>query len=211
MYKIYINNIPLTLISNDDFDSFKTTASEVIRGTYLGKPKFFFPYIDMLEKQHQEDIEVIIKCKNVVKAFDDFSSLYEVIEAGGGLVKNQNGQVLVIFRRGFWDLPKGKMDPGENILQTAVREVKEETGIKDIELKRHLITTYHTYRKTKGTRVLKVTKWFKMRTMSLDLHPQTEEDIEKAEWVNLSDFLSSDPKIFNNIIDVIKAAQKPDV
>lgn len=207
MYKIYINNIPLILISKIDKELYKPSKPEIISGTYLGKPKFFFPYIDMLEKQHHADKEVIIQCKDVLKAYNDFASLFKVIEAGGGLVKNQEGKVLVIFRRGFWDLPKGKMDPGENIIQTAAREVKEETGIIDVEVKRHLITTYHTYRTAKGKRILKVSKWFKMRTTSKQLIPQLDEDIERAEWVDLKTFLAKERKIFNNILDVLHAGQ----
>jgi len=204
MYKIYINNAPLVLISPEEMPAYKSKAAEVIRGIYLGKPKFFFRYVDMMEKQAQSQMEVIISCKDVIRAFNDFCKLYELVEAGGGVVKNPRGETLMIFRRGFWDLPKGKMDPGENMMQTAAREVKEETGLSHVQVEHHLTTTYHTYRTGKGKRVLKVCTWFAMKTQDLNLTPQLEEDIEEARWVNLKDFLATNPKIFRNITDVLQ-------
>ncbi len=65
-----------------------------------------------------------------------FFKLFKPVTAAGGLVENEKGEVLLIFRRGKWDLPKGKLDPGETIEQCAVREVEEETGLKNIELKK---------------------------------------------------------------------------
>jgi len=56
----------------------------------------------------------------------------------------------MIFRRGKWDLPKGKLDKGETLEQCAVREVREETGLKKIKLQSPLMTTYHTYMKARN-------------------------------------------------------------
>ena len=204
MYKIYINNAPLVLIAAGDRVPAFTDMVETVHSTYLGKPKFLFQYIDYLEKQPVPDKAVVVQCMDVIKAFNDFCTLYEIIEAGGGVVKNPKGEVLMIFRRGFWDLPKGKMDPGENMMQTAAREVKEETGLTHIQVERHLTNTYHTYRTGKGKRVLKICTWFEMRTLDTNLVPQLEEDIEEALWVNLKTFLSSKPKIFKNIVDVLR-------
>ena len=74
-----------------------------------------------------------------------FYKKFNIIKAGGGLVLNEHNEALLIFRKGKWDLPKGKLDSGESIAECAVREVKEETGLKDITLKEALTTTYHTY------------------------------------------------------------------
>lgn len=66
-----------------------------------------------------------------------------VNKAGGGLVYNKNGEVLFIFRNGKWDLPKGGSDKGEDIEDTAIREVEEETGVKGLSItksfKKHII------------------------------------------------------------------------
>src|SRR5438046_1555734 len=54
-----------------------------------------------------------------------FFKQFVLVQTGGGLVINEKDEVLMIFRRGKWDLPKGKIDQGESIEQCAVREVKE--------------------------------------------------------------------------------------
>jgi 8-oxo-dGTP pyrophosphatase MutT (NUDIX family) len=104
------------------------------------------------------------------------------IQAGGGFVVNEEGEVLFIFRRGRWDLPKGKLDEGETIEDCALREVEEETGLKQLSPGRLLLTTYHTYHQD-GQHMLKASWWYLMHTSRQDLKPQTEEDIEKCEWV----------------------------
>lgn len=110
-----------------------------------------------------------------------------IITAAGGLVQNNEGAVLLIFRRGFWDLPKGKLDAGELIPECAVREVREETGLQTITLGPFICMTTHTYfDKWTQQNVKKETHWYAMKASSLvpeTLIPQTEEDIEKIEWV----------------------------
>lgn len=108
---------------------------------------------------------------------------FTVIQAGGGLVENQNKEILMIYRRGKWDLPKGKLDEGETLEACAVREVTEETGLKNIQLLNFLVTTYHTYHAFNQF-VLKETYWYRMKGSSAQkLTPQTEEDIVQIEWV----------------------------
>jgi len=108
-----------------------------------------------------------------------------IITAAGGLVQNNEGAFLLIFRRGFWDLPKGKLDVGESIPDCAVREVREETGLQSLELGPFICTTSHPYFDTWLNKdVVKQTNWFSMLSLANDiLVPQTEEDIEKIEWV----------------------------
>ena len=105
------------------------------------------------------------------------------VNAGGGLVSNRRGDYLLISRNGLWDLPKGHQDPGEDIATTALREVQEETGITDLELRSLICVTDHCYRRN-GIWHLKHTWWYDMLyTDPTDLTPQTEEDITKAAWV----------------------------
>ena len=118
------------------------------------------------------------------------------IIAAGGLVTNPQGEILWIYRRGFWDLPKGKLDEGETIQTCAVREVQEETGLQTISLGEFICMTTHTYFDTwLQKEVVKQTHWYSMKATALDtekLIPQTEEDIEKIEWVlmeNLPQYL----------------------
>ena len=118
------------------------------------------------------------------QAFKDYTKDKTIIEAAGGLVFNEKNELLMIFRRGFWDLPKGKLDEGETLEQCAVREVQEETGIQNIKLGSFLTTTYHTY-SHKGQTILKPSHWYKMVNWGNEtLIPQTEEDITAIQFVS---------------------------
>lgn len=121
------------------------------------------------------------------KPADDLNRLKEqldIVIAGGGLVWNENNELLMIFRRGKWDLPKGKIEKGEKIIDGAAREVEEETGVRVAKLEPVPVTTYHAYY-LKGKNCLKQTEWFTMQAQAGQLHltPQTEEDIEEVRWV----------------------------
>lgn len=115
-----------------------------------------------------------------------FSKEYKLIHAAGGIVHNENDEILMIFRLGYWDFPKGKVEEGESFEEAAVREVEEETGLHNIELRQPLPNTYHTYT-LRNTDILKVTHWYEMHASQQTLTPQTEEDIAQAVWVPLKD------------------------
>lgn len=111
------------------------------------------------------------------------------IQAGGGVVINEKEQVLMIYRREKWDLPKGKLDPDETIAECAIREVMEETGLQFITLEKKLIITVHEYVE-KSQLIQKETHWYLMHASTdtnQTLIPQIEEDIEKIEWVDKKD------------------------
>jgi len=129
------------------------------------------------------------------------------IIAAGGLVTNPQGQILWIFRRGFWDLPKGKLDEGETIQTCAVREVEEETGIKNIRLHDLLKFTNHTYFDTNlNQEVVKRTYWFHMTIPTEQKGiPQATEDIEKIEWHSLATAKHCLEQTYPSIIEVIEA------
>jgi len=134
-----------------------------------------------------------------------FFKKFTIVKAGGGFVTNENNEVLMMFRRGKWDLPKGKLDKKETIEECAIRETGEETGVRNIELIAPLITTYHTYHE--GTRsILKETTWFRMKISGEQkLIPQTTEQISKLEWVNKKDLEKYMKNSFPSVIDVLKA------
>lgn len=113
-----------------------------------------------------------------------FSVGMTTVEAAGGMVLNEKGEVLMIFRRGSWDLPKGKIDPNESVETAAIREVREETGLTDLKIYLKLQITYHTYNIDNVT-IIKPTQWFKMMHASnQSLVPQTEEDITEITWMS---------------------------
>lgn len=114
--------------------------------------------------------------------WEHFAQDYTLIHAAGGIVSNENNDILMIFRLGFWDFPKGKVEAGEDWETAALREVEEETGLQQITLDKTLPNTYHTYL-LRGTPILKITHWYEMHSPKQSLIPQTEEDISQAVWV----------------------------
>ena len=129
------------------------------------------------------------------------------IIAAGGIVMNPNQEILWIFRRGYWDLPKGKLDSNETIEACAIREVMEETGISHLILGKLILTTTHQYHdKYLNKEVEKTTYWYSMTTDTLqDGTPQTEEDIEAIAWVKQSDMAPYLAKSYDTIKDVMEA------
>lgn len=129
------------------------------------------------------------------------------IIAAGGIVMNPNKEILWIFRRGFWDLPKGKLDPNETIEACAIREVMEETGIDHLVLGDLILTTKHQYHDTYlNTQVEKTTYWYAMTTDTLQNGiPQTEEDIEAIAWVKKEALTPYLEKTYDTIKEVIEA------
>lgn len=207
MYKVYINERPIQLIPKETYDQGNFQSDELnLVANYIGKPKFLLNYIDLLEK-NTDYKSITLYAKNIAKLVRDFNGLFRIVEAGGGLVFNEKKEALLIFRRGFWDLPKGKLDEGESITHAAVREVQEETGLKKIELKNFICETNHVYRNKKGRRCIKRTYWYKMETTQKKLVPQTEEDIEQAIWTKLKSIEFDRIKIYRSIVDVIQAYQ----
>ena len=129
------------------------------------------------------------------------------IIAAGGIVVNPNKEMLLIFRRGFWDLPKGKLDPNETIEACALREVMEETGVSNLVLGDLIMTTTHLYHDMYlNTEVEKTTYWYKMTTDQLqDGIPQTEEDIEAIAWVKKEDIAPYLAKTYDTIKQVMES------
>ncbi len=130
----------------------------------------------------------------------------KTVIAGGGLVQNDYEEILLIFRRGVWDMPKGKLDKGETIEQCAVREVEEETGLQKVERGKFIYTTYHGYfDKWTKKEILKETHWYAMRICgNQTLVPQTEEDIEEIIWVKPEELINYMNNMHKNIIQVIQ-------
>lgn len=145
--------------------------------------------------------------KDLEKLKKEFFRKFTVLVAGGGAVLTPENELLLIFRRGFWDLPKGKQDKGERIEDCALREVMEETGLKNLELVSPLLTTYHTYHE--GTRfILKESYWFRMKaSKDQALTAQAEEDITEVRWVELNEARTYFPRMFPSVRDVIEALQ----
>jgi 8-oxo-dGTP pyrophosphatase MutT (NUDIX family) len=126
------------------------------------------------------------------KLKEDFLSLFTIVIAAGGYVENEKKEILFIFRRGHWDLPKGKLSKKngspEKKTAAALREVMEETGIERIDIVGKKAKTYHIFF-DKRVRYLKKTHWYEMRApKDQPLKPQAEEDITEVKWISRTDF-----------------------
>ncbi|NPA42993.1 MAG: NUDIX domain-containing protein [Chlorobi bacterium] len=138
----------------------------------------------LLTKIRKEDLSTVyLYHPDPARALEDFKKYFDVIEAAGGIVFHPDGRILFIYRRGIWDLPKGKMEPGETPEETALREIKEECGLENLRPRRYFTRTYHLF-KEQGRRKMKITHWYLMDAPpDAAPAPQGREGIEKTEWL----------------------------
>lgn len=190
MYKVFINEKRL-ILSSEPQDSPKTL-------NYDGSHSFDFA-IDLLENTASQGLNIYHN--NVEELWADFRNYFKNIEAAGGVVINPENKILFIHRLGKWDLPKGKIEKGESREVAAVREVEEECGIFNLELKDFINSTYHIYTERDGKKILKTTYWFEMFYAGNETpKPQIEEGINEVGWKNDVEIESQImPSTFQNI------------
>ncbi len=166
-------------------------------------PLFFIKYISAeeiiraLKSRHIKQIKLYHSKED--KLMMHFSNRFKTVEASGGLVKNKNNSILFIYRNNKWDLPKGKIRKRESIEEGALREVIEETGIKDLRIENQIDTTYHIY---KGPRKHKIKKtyWFLMKSDYLGkFKPQIKENITLVKWIEINEIPKLLEKSYKNI------------
>ncbi len=135
-------------------------------------------------------------------AFEIFKDSFKIIQAAGGAIFNPSGDLLLMKRKGLWDLPKGKLDKGESIIHAAVREVEEECNVFGIDIQKKIGLTYHIYFDKKW--LLKETHWYHMISEKWqNAKPQIEEDIEEIKWVNPDELDLSALDTYLNIKNVL--------
>ncbi|MBP1669861.1 MAG: hypothetical protein H6Q21_2227 [Bacteroidetes bacterium] len=202
MYKVFFNdrNVFLT----DDFAR-----------TFEAKAGLFYKYND--REDLMEILEFFRNLKRINTLFifhpdieelrTVFRSCFRLIEAAGGVVMNKKGQLLIIFRRGKWDLPKGKLETGESFEEAALRETEEECGIRDLKIGSRLISTYHTYRIDEEP-VLKKTLWFGILYGGNKIPvPQQKEGITEIRWIDPSKMELILENTYGSIRDVLNYAE----
>lgn len=134
--------------------------------------------------------------------FELFCSQFKIVDAAGGVVENESGEVLMIFRRRWWDLPKGHVENGESNEQAAIREVCEETGLQNVKIIEPICTTQHFYN-TYGEWEIKKIWWYLMKTEGVPkITPQTEEGISRVEWLRGDKLWSAVAMSYSTIKDV---------
>lgn len=189
MYKVFVNDIPIILSTEKDIG--KRYKSKPIKKVKIKK---------LIKRLYEgEQLYINLYHKTEEKLFKQLRKKLKVVVAGGGMVYNDNKEILFIHRNGRWDLPKGKIEKDESIETCALREVEEETGVKGLSITKQLQTTYHVFRRN-GKFRLKETFWYEMHTSSTDeLIPQKEEGIKKAKWLNFEKTQKALDKSYENI------------
>ncbi len=219
--KIFINDIPVYLLRNED-----AKEADQYHNILNGQKHHIIPKQlkdDVLIKNAtRENVEELLQLMtdkkfkevdSITFVTDELGSLkkfikatFKVIEAAGGVVQKDD-KYLLIYRKGKWDLPKGKKEKGETNKESAVREVEEETGVK-VKIERKICHTWHTYVHNQKF-VLKKTHWFLMQCLDdTNMYPQQEEDIDEVMWKNLSEMRSALYGSYRSIRSVIHQYHK---
>ena len=190
MYKVFVNEKKLT-ISKYPEDMEKKLRFEGFATLEIA--------VDLLQNTSCPELNVY--GENIEEIWEDFTHIFKVIEAAGGVVSNKNNEILFIHRIGRWDLPKGKIEKGESLEQAALREIEEETGLSELILEEFLNNTFHIYTERNGDKILKTTYWFRMKYVGNETpKPQIEEGISEVSWKN-QEAISKEvlPMTFKNI------------
>lgn len=195
MYRIYINEISLTIA--------EMVPKGIVNYQLLEEKGFSLSEFYQQYESSTSSAAYLLLSAHPAQLFTTLTKELEVIEAAGGLVCNADGDYLFIFRRGKWDLPKGKIDAGETPGFAALREVEEECGIAVDELGQLLAETYHIYSMA-GDLVLKKTFWYHMSVSDVpELVPQLEEDISQAVWLSADELAPVKANTYPLIRDLI--------
>lgn len=197
MYKVFVDHRPIILVEKDKFSG----TDRTIEFNDLRKfVKDIKPYLKDVTVDHP----LYVLCENVDADFKSLFKDYKKIRAAGGIVKRKN-RFLVIKRNGLWDIPKGKIDKGEDKKDAAVREIEEECGISGPVIQGYLTTTYHIFNH-KGKKAIKKTFWYNMTYDGpKELVPQIKEGITKAKWMTEEEMLSIRGRTYGSINEVLDA------
>jgi 8-oxo-dGTP pyrophosphatase MutT (NUDIX family) len=197
MYKVFIKESLLILSDNSTEGSINYLGPEQLR--------------NLVKSLYTEEKRAVrVWSNDLVKLWQAFKSIYKIIDAAGGAIHNEEGELLMIYRLGHWDLPKGKVELNESKEEAAVREVIEECGVNKPRIVGVLPTTYHYY-ELKGQGILKRSFWFAMElAKNSPLKPQLEEDISQVIWCSPTTVQELKKKSYGNIRLVLDAVERED-
>ena len=189
MYKVFVNDKPIIFTSS--------LKKEENYPVYILNS---VPISELIHKLRLDVYEGVYLFTNKIENdWEAFKKEYKVISAAGGLVLNLNNDILFIYRGNKWDLPKGRIEKGESIDETAIREVEEECGVTNLVIDKFLLNTYHLFIQDNEYR-LKETYWYLMKTdYKGELIPQIEEGITEVFFKNEKETLEALEDTYANI------------
>lgn len=196
MYKVFIQNNPLIFIDSNHIDDFS--------GIYLFEQLVVShkDYLFELLKIPNPSAKFYVICENIDAVIGTVFDSFEKVNAAGGIV-TCGEKVLLMKRNGIWDLPKGKVEGDESLKEAALREVIEETGLKDVSAIKRIDDTFHIY-DTYGPNTIKKTAWYIMEVKELQNGiPQKEEGIEELKWVNKSELKEALKDSYGSIQELV--------
>lgn len=201
MYKVFIDNKILILVEPTTRDKYHSNFGII--------EKEIFTFDELISSLNTEQFGLIASTTTLEKTWSNFCNAFNILEAAGGIVKNNQDNLLMIYRLGKWDLPKGKIEKGETPQRAAAREVCEETGVCDIKIiNPEPYQMYHTYT-YKGKPILKRTFWYNMYCNNFSRFKiQTEEDITDAKWMSRREVDFALSNSYNSIRDLLETAFK---
>ena len=201
MHKIYLEKRCMIVCSPDEQALSDPNSIEL----HLGENPDISSLVSMFETSESLG-RIYIPTSDIEGTYKSFCSRFKEVNAAGGLVSNRREDVLLISRNGLWDLPKGHQENGEDIRVTALREVQEETGVGDLELRGLICVTDHCYRRD-GVWHLKHTWWYDLLYPDpVNLTPQRDEDLSNAAWVARSGLSPSLKNTYPSIVEVFREA-----
>ena len=202
MHKIYFENRAIIICTPDDEALADPNSVEF----HSDRPLDIHALVGMFEVSRSLT-RIYIPSDDIEKTYRRLCAEFKEVNAAGGLVSNRRGDYLLISRNGLWDLPKGHQEAGEDIEVTAIREVQEETGVDQLQIRKLICITDHCYLRD-GIWHLKHTWWYDMLyTDPTNLTPQREEDISKAAWVAKSSLPPFLKRTFPSIIEVFRESR----
>lgn len=127
-------------------------------------------------------------------------------EKSCGCIIIKDNKVLLVYEKNmnFWGFPKGHMEKGENEIETALREVKEEVGL-DVEIdnEKRYVLNYNVRNEIDKTTVLYVASPKNEKIV------MQESEIEDAKWCDFEEALNTltfdnSREMFKNVIKDLK-------
>ena len=198
--RVYKHEYDLILKATDHFTSKDLVGDVLIKEA---DPLLIDRLVRLMEVKKLKKLNSLtLVAEKKKRLIDHLKDQFKIVRAAGGLVV-KDGKILMIYRLGVWDLPKGKLEKKEKVREGAVREVEEECNIK-VEVVEKLPKTWHSYA-FKGKKILKKTSWFLMDCTNDSLiKPQAEEFIEEVRWMTPEEVLDVLPKAYTSIAFVIR-------